>query len=1358
MKKINNFKDVNQRQHFSIRKLSIGAVSVLLSTSFYLGVTSNTTHADTVATTQDTDQQNNSIYDNKTDADNAKSTIDSQNQATKELSKDFANTNGATGSQKTYLGTSQASWVNKNNVSTGKTVFDNLSAGSDNVKIESAKNSDDSTKWTITFNQNGGVKRSDKIDSDGTSAFGILISKDLNISNIQYGASADSLQSISPKSGNNSISVNNLNNLTFTQDYQNDNVMKSFDDSLQSGDITSDLKINSSDFATTLTFDPWNGAASGQTVGKKNSKSLVVSFTTTLNPSSDSSFSGVLAAERYMASDLPDDSTATGASSTISAYSVDTSTVTYPTAVGVESKEKTVTVNTTLDKDKDFDLSYKIDKAAVSGIDGSTATSDTINSTSDQTLYTVEKLPVTIADGQGTQDDQVKSQVNNVQSAVDNSLSIDSSSIKVTSKDGSKILSAYATTDENNNIIINVVDKTILNNAINSGVKNTTNYKLANDAAKANYDAALEAANNILQKSNASQTDVDNAKAALQTALDALDGDNNLASAKNDAISKINALNNLNDAQKAAAISSINNETDPDNIDNDVSTATTLDGSMGNLASDSALTTASDVENSSNFKNADPDKQKAYTDAVQAANDLIAKTGDNADNDAVKAAQTAVDNALNALNGDSNLANAKSDAIAKIEALNNLNDAQKKAAEDAINAETDASKISSYVDTATTLDGSMGNLASDSALTTASDVENSSNFKNADPDKQKAYTDAVQAANDLIAKTGANADNDAVKAAQTAVDNALSALNGDSNLANTKSDAIAKIEALNNLNDAQKKAAEDAINAETDASKISSYVDTATTLDDSMNNLASDDNLRSANDIESSNNFKNADEDKQQAYLDAVKTANDLIAKTGANDDNDAVQAAKAAVDNALKALNGDAKLADAKKDALAKIAALKNLNDAQKKAAEDAINAETDPSKLDDHVTTATTLDGSMGELASDTALTTASDVENSSNFKNADPDKQKAYLDAVKAANDLLAKIGANDDNDAVQAAKTAVDNALKALNGDTNLASAKNDALAKIDALKNLNDAQKATAKAAINNETDASKISGYVTTANTLDSSMGNLASDTALTTASNVQNSSNFKNADADKQKAYLDAVKAANDLLAKTGANADNDAVKAAQAAIDNALKALNGDTNLASAKNDAIAKINGMTNLNNKQKADLINQVNGASAADQLNTIVDNANKSNDNMAQLATKIAELKDIKNSDKYKNADADKKKAYDTALQNAIDLANSDAGADVLTDGINEVTEALVQTSNKLNGKTTKTTNTTATKKVSHKNVVVKPHSYKKQMDKLPSRVESNKLPQTGDNTLALAIMGALMSVGSLVATRRKKED
>ncbi|OQQ82077.1 hypothetical protein B6U59_10490, partial [Ligilactobacillus salivarius] len=237
-----------------------------------------------------------------------------------------------------------------------------------------------------------------------------------------------------------------------------------------------------------------------------------------------------------------------------------------------------------------------------------------------------------------------------------------------------------------------------------------------------------------------------------------------------------------------------------------------------------------------------------------------------------------------------------------------------------------------------------------------------------------------------------------------------------------------------NLNEAQKKAAKAAVDAETDPSKVQGHVTDAANTDTAMKNLAEDSNLANVDEIEKGVNFTNADKNLQNDFKQAVKDAKDLLDKAnGAAKNAEEVKAVQNAIKDALDKLNGNQKLADAKDKAKQTVDNLPNLNEAQKKAAKAAVDAETDPGKVQGHVTDATNTDTAMKNLAGDKNLAKADEIEKGVNFTNADKDLQDKFKQAVQDAKDLLDKAkGAAKNAEEVKAVQNAIDQAKDNLNG--------------------------------------------------------------------------------------------------------------------------------------------------------------------------------------------------------------------------------------------------------------------------------------------------------------------------------------
>ncbi|KAA9368494.1 YSIRK-type signal peptide-containing protein [Lactobacillus jensenii] len=681
--------------------------------------------------------------------------------------------------------------------------------------------------------------------------------------------------------------------------------------------------------------------------------------------------------------------------------------------------------------------------------------------------------------------------------------------------------------------------------------KSTTAYTQASDTK--DFDDALTAAN-TLNSDNGDNEDAEAVQAKIDALTNAkLDGEDQLANAKNDAIDKINALTNLNKAQKQAAIEAVNNATTVAEIQPIVDTATALDGKMGDLKK--AIEAADAKKSTTAYTQASD--TTAFDTALDNANTLNSDNGDNEDAEAVQAKIDALTNAK--LDGEDQLAKAKSDAIDKINALTNLNKVQKEAAIAQVNAAETKDAIDPIVETATTLDGKMGDLKK--AIEAADAKKSTTAYTQASDTKD--FDDALTAANTLNSDKGDNEDAEAVQAKIDALTNAK--LDGEDQLAKAKSDAIDKINALTNLNKAQKEAAIAQVNAAETKDAIDPIVETATALDGKMSDLKKA--IEAADAKKSTTAYTQASD--TTAFDTALDNANTLNSDKGDNEDAEAVQAKIDALTNAN--LDGDKQLQDAKDAAIAKINALENLNKAQKQAAIEAVNNATTVAEIQPIVDTVTTLDGKMGDLKkaieaadakkSTTAYTQASDT--------------KDFDDALTAVNTLNSDNGDNEGAEAVQAKIDALNNAK--LNGERiALQKAVEVAIAKIEGINpdyiyynsdsELQSAFKeAVAKGKILLEQRDASDENYQLAREAIEAAMkalnGQLTDKTALQTSvsqsGEVHKSVAYLNASEAAKKAYDDALANAEAVLAdKNATQAD---VDAALAKLNAALQKLDG-------------------------------------------------------------------------------------------------------------------------------------------------------------------------------------------------------
>ncbi|OYR96971.1 YSIRK signal domain/LPXTG anchor domain surface protein [Lactobacillus taiwanensis] len=514
-------------------------------------------------------------------------------------------------------------------------------------------------------------------------------------------------------------------------------------------------------------------------------------------------------------------------------------------------------------------------------------------------------------------------------------------------------------------------DKSALQTAVDNSatVKESNNYTNADETQKTAYDNAVTAAQTVLDKTNATQAEVNQALQDLETANNNLNGDAKteaankaaLEAAVKDAPNVRNTpayYNGSEEAQTAynsaiTAGQAVLNETNPSASDvknalDAINVAKdNLKGEATNTeALETALTNANNAKETGNYTNADQANQEALNNAITAGQEILKNT--NATQAEVNNAAKAITDAINGLNGDSNLANAKTAATEDIQkALDTktteITDATnidqvtkdqliadaKKAAEDAntaINQAIDANAVNTAKTEGITkinnvkipsLDDAKTNAAKeiDQALADKTkEINNANNIDQATKDQliQEA-TDAATTAKAAIEKATTN--DAATKAGQDGVD----AINN------------VKIPSVTDSQNAAKEAIDDALNAKTKEINDANNIDQTT----------KDQLIKEATDA--ANNAKEAID--QATTADAIKTAQDEgttnINNVTVPSLEDAKKTANKAVDDALTAQTEVINKAD-------------NLSDAEKKDLIDQATAEANKAK--ENIETATT------------------------------------------------------------------------------------------------------------------------------------------------------------------------------------------------------------------------------------------------------------------------------------------------------------------------------------------------------------------------------------------------------------------
>ena len=770
------------------------------------------------------------------------------------------------------------------------------------------------------------------------------------------------------------------------------------------------------------------------------------------------------------------------------------------------------------------------------------------------------------------------------------------------------------------------------------------------------YQAAVQNAKDLINQTNNPTLDkaqVEQLTQAVNQAKDNLHGDQKLADDKQHAVTDLNQLNGLNNPQRQALESQINNAATRDEVAQKLAEAKALDQAMQALRN--SIQDQQQTESGSKFINEDKPQKDAYQAAVQNAKDLINQTGNpTLDKSQVEQLTQAVTTAKDNLHGDQKLARDQLQAVTTVNALPNLNHAQQQALTDAINAAPTRTEVAQHVQTATELDHAMETLKNKVDQVNTDKAQ--PNYTEASTDKKEAVDQALQAAESITDPTnGSNANKDAVDQALTKLQEKVNELNGNERVAEAKTQAKQTIDQLTHLNADQIATAKQNIDQATKLQPIAELVDQATQLNQSMDQLQQAVNEHA--NVEQTVDYTQADLDKQNAYKQAIADAENVL-KQNANKQQ--VDQALQNILNAKQALNGDERVALAKTNGKHDIEQLNALNNAQQDGFKGRIDQSNDLNQIQQIVDEAKALNRVMDQL-SQGITGNEGRTKGSTNYVNADTQVKQVYDEAVDKAKQALDKsTGQNLTAEQVIKLNDAVTAAKKALNGEEKLNNRKSEALQRLDQLTHLNNAQRQLAIQQINNAETLNKASRAINRATKLDNAMGAVQQyidEQHL----GVISSTNYINADDNLKANYDNAIANAAHELDKVQGNAiaKAEAEQLKQNIID-AQNALNGDQNLANAKDKANAFVNSLNGLNQQQQHLAHNAINNADTVSDVTDIVNNQIDLNDAMETLKHLVDnEIPNAEQTVNYQNAEDNAKTNFDDAKRLANTLLNSD---------------------------------------------------------------------------------------------------
>ncbi|HAI9355854.1 TPA: hyperosmolarity resistance protein Ebh, partial [Escherichia coli] len=812
--------------------------------------------------------------------------------------------------------------------------------------------------------------------------------------------------------------------------------------------------------------------------------------------------------------------------------------------------------------------------------------------------------------------------------------------------------------------------------------KRSVNYTDADHPKQQAYDTAVTQAEGITNAngSNADEAQVQTALNQLNQAKNNLNGDNKVAKAKEAAKRALASYSNLNNAQSTAATSQIDNATTVAGVTAAQNTANELNTAMGQLQN--GINDQNTVKQQVNFTDADQGKKDAYTNAVTNAQGILDKAhGQNMTKAQVEAALNQVTNAKNALNGDANLQRAKTEATQAIDNLTHLNTPQKTALKQQVNAAQRVSGVTDLKNSATSLNSAMDQLKQ--AIADHDTIVAGGNYTNASPDKQGAYTDAYNAAKNIVNGSPNVITNAAdVTAATQRVNNAETGLNGDTNLATAKQQAKDALRQMTHLSDAQKQSITGQIDSATQVTGVQSVKDNATNLDNAMNQLRN--SIANKDEVKASQPYVDADRDKQNAYNTAVTSAENIISKAnGGNATQTEVEQAIQQVNAAKQALNGNANVQHAKDEATALINSSNDLNQAQKDALKQQVQNATTVAGVNNVKQTAQELNNAMTQLKQ--GIADKEQTKADGNFVNADPDKQNAYKQAVAKAEALIS--GTPDvvvTPSEITAALNKVTQAKNDLNGNTNLAKAKQNVQHAIDQLPNLNQAQRDEYNKQITQATLVPNVNAIQQAATTLNDAMTQLKQ--GIANKAQIKGSENYHDADTDKQTAYDNAVTKAEELLKQTtNPTMDPNTIQQALTKVNDTNQALNGNQKLADAKQAAKTNLGTLDHLNDAQKQALTTQVEQAPDIATVNNVKQNAQNLNNAMTNLSNALQDKTETLNSINFTDADKAKKDAYTNAVAHAEDILSKANGSNASQTEVEQAMQRVNEAKQALNG-------------------------------------------------------------------------
>ncbi len=780
--------------------------------------------------------------------------------------------------------------------------------------------------------------------------------------------------------------------------------------------------------------------------------------------------------------------------------------------------------------------------------------------------------------------------------------------------------------------------------------KQQENYLDASNNKRQDYDNAVNAAKGILNQTQSptmSANVINQKTEEVKRTKDALDGNQRLEAAKQQALNHLNTLNDLNNAQRQALTDTINHSSNINSVNQAKDKANTVNTAMTQLKQ--TIANNDNELHDGNYINADKDKQDAYNNAVNNAKQLINQSDANQaqlDPAEINKVTQRVNTTKNDLNGNDKLAEAKRDANTTIDGLTYLNEAQRNKAKENVGKASTKPNIASQLQDYNQLNTAMQALRN--SVNDVNNVKANSNYINEDNGPKEAYNQAVTHAQTLInAQSNPEMSRDVVNQKTQAVNTAHQNLHGQQKLEQAQTSANSEIGNLPNLTNTQKAKEKELVNSKQTRTEVQEQLNQAKSLDSSMGTLKS--LVAKQPTVQKTSAYINEDQPEQSAYNDAITMGQTIINKTA-----DPVLD-KTLVDNAISnistkenALNGDQKLTTAKTEAINALNTLADLNTPQKEAIKTAINTAHTRTDVTAEQSKANQINSAMHTLRQN--ISDNESVTNESNYINAEPEKQHAFTEALNNAKEIVNEQQATLDVNSINQKAQAILTTKNALDGEEQLRRAKENANQEINTLNQLTDAQRNSEKGLVNSSQTRTEVASQLAKAKELNKVIEQL--NHLINGKNQMINSSKFINEDANQQQAYSNAIANAEALKNKSqNPELDKGAIEQAINNINFAINNLNGEAKLTKAKEDAVASINNLSGLTNEQKTKENQAINGAQTRDQVANVLRDSKALDQSMQTLRDLVNNQNAIHSTSNYFNEDSTQKNTYDNAIDN-----------------------------------------------------------------------------------------------------------